>query len=257
MTTTDDDTGPHGRGTEHGRDPEVVLRRVVVGPLETNCWVVHARGHRQALLVDPGDEPDRVLAAVADLDVTAIVLSHAHFDHVLAVPAVAAALRAPVLAHADDAPVWPHELATLERTGHFDAGTATGELLAAGHPLRPGPSHPGWDGHIDRHLRDGDILRAGPLTAHVLHTAGHTPGGLSLFLQGGVGHPGHVLTGDTLFPGGPGLTGWPLSDFPAVLASVRRLLDLPARTVVHPGHGPDTTVGTERPALPSWAARGW
>jgi len=257
VTTTDDDTGPHGRGTEHGRDPEVVLRRVVVGPLQTNCWAVHARGHRQALLVDPGDEPDLVLAAVADLDVTAIVLSHAHFDHVLAVPSVAAALHAPVLAHADDAPVWPHELATLERTGHFDAGTATGELLAAGHPLRPDPAHPGWDGHVDRHLRDGDILQAGPLTAHVLHTAGHTPGGLSLYLPGGAGHPGHVLTGDTLFPGGPGLTGWPLSDFPTILASVRRLLDLPARTVVHPGHGPDTTVGTERPALPSWAARGW
>jgi len=108
-----------------------------------------------------------------------------------------------------------------------------------------------------QHLRDGDILQAGPLTAHVLHTAGHSPGGLSLYLSGGAGHPGHVLTGDTLFPGGPGLTGWPLSDFPTILASVRRLLDLPARTVVHPGHGPDTTVGTERPALPSWAARGW
>jgi hydroxyacylglutathione hydrolase len=257
VTMTDDDTGRRRWGTEHDRGPEVVLRRVVVGPLQTNCWVVHARGHRQALLVDPGDEPDRVLAAVADLDVTAIVLSHAHFDHVLAVPAVAAALHAPVLAHADDAPVWPHELATLARAGHFDAGTATSGLLAAGHPLRPDPSHPGWDGHVDRHLRDGDILRAGPLSVHVLHTAGHTPGGLSLFLPGGVGHPGHVLTGDTLFPGGPGLTGWPLSDFPTILASVRRLLDLPARTVVHPGHGPDTTVGTERPALPSWAARGW
>ena len=143
MTTTDDATGPHRWGTEHGGRPEVVLRRVLVGPLQTNCWAVHARGHRQALLVDPGDEPDLVLAAVADLDVTAIVLSHAHFDHVLAVPAVAAALHAPVLAHADDAPVWPHELATLERTGHFDAGTATSEVLAAGHPLRPDPSHPG------------------------------------------------------------------------------------------------------------------
>ena len=66
-----------------------------------------------------------------------------------------------------------------------------------------------------------------------------------------------LFSGDTLFPGGPGLTGWPLSDFPTILASVRLLLDLPARTVVHPGHGLDTTVGTERPALPGWAARGW
>ena len=148
---------------------------------------------------------------------------------------------------------FPRELATLERTGHFDAGTATRELLAAGQPLRP--SRPGWDGHVDRYPHDGDALRVGPLTVQVLHTPGHTPGGLSLYLRGGAA--GHVLTGDTLFPGGPGLTGWPLSDFPTILASVRRLLDLPAGTVVHPGHGPDTTVGAERPALPGWAGRGW
>jgi glyoxylase-like metal-dependent hydrolase (beta-lactamase superfamily II) len=139
VTTSDDDTGPHSGGTEHGGDPEVVLRRVVVGPLQTNGWAVHARGHRQALLIDPGDEPDLVLAAVADLDVTAIVLSHAHFDHVLAVPAVAAALHVPVLAHADDAPVWPHELATLERTGHFDAGTATASSSPPDTPCGPTP----------------------------------------------------------------------------------------------------------------------
>ena len=246
-------TGDAGEGDGGG----VELRRVVVGPLRTNCWVVHARGAREALLVDPGDEPGRVLDAVGGLEVTAIVLTHAHFDHVLAVPAVAAALGAPVLAHADDAAVWPHELATLARTGHFDAGTATAELLAAGHPLRPDPARPLWDGRVDRHVADGAVLAVGPLRVGVRHTPGHTPGGLSLVVPGGAGRPGHVLTGDTLFPGGPGLTGWPLSDFPTILASVRRLLALPADTVVHPGHGPDTTVGAERPALPAWAARGW
>src|SRR6185503_3863517 len=151
-----------------------------------------------------------------------------------------------------------HELSTLERTGHFDAGTATGVLSAAGHTLRPDPAHPGWDGHVDRHLRDGDILQAGPLTAHVLHTAGHSPGGLSLYLSGGAGHPGHVLTGDTLFPGGPGLTGWPLSDFPTIIDSLRRqLFTLPDDTEVHPGHGRSTTIGAERPDLPAWIERGW
>jgi glyoxylase-like metal-dependent hydrolase (beta-lactamase superfamily II) len=140
----------------------VVLRRVVVGPLRTNCWVVHARGSPRALLVDPGDEPGRILDVVADLQVTAIVLSHAHFDHVLGVADVAAALGAPVLAHADDGPVWPHELATLDRDGHFDAGTATADLLAAGHPLRPEPRRSLWDGHIDRHVRDGEVISVGP-----------------------------------------------------------------------------------------------
>jgi hydroxyacylglutathione hydrolase len=235
---------------------DVVVRRVVVGPLETNCWAVHASGSAQALLVDPGDEPDRIIDAVADLHVTAIVLTHAHFDHVLAVPDVAQALGAPVLAHPDDAPVWPHELDGLDRNGHFDAGTATAALLGAGHPLRPDPRRALWNGRTDRDVGDGDMLSVGPLRVQVVHTPGHTPGGLSLVVSAGAG-PAHVLTGDTLFPGGPGLTGWPLSDFPIILASVRRLLDLPACTVVHPGHGPDTTVGTERPALPSWAARGW
>jgi hydroxyacylglutathione hydrolase len=236
---------------------EVVLRRVVVGPIETNCWAVHARGSSQALLVDPGDDPDRILDAVADLQVVAVVLTHAHFDHVLAVPDVAAALDVPVLAHAEDAPVWPHEVTTLGREGHFDAGTATADLLAAGHPLRPDPRRSPWDGHVDRFVGDGDVLPVGPLRVQVWHTPGHTPGGLALVVLGAAGRPGHVITGDTLFPGGPGLTGWPLSDFPTILTSVRRLLDLPADTVVHPGHGPDTTVGTERPALEGWAARGW
>lgn len=229
-----------------------MLRRVVVGPLRTNCWVVHARGSNEALLVDPGDEPARVLDAVAGLQVVAIVLTHAHFDHVLAVPEVARALDAPVLAHAADAPVWPHELATLRREGRFDAGTATAALLAAGHPLRP--DGPLWDGHVDRLVGDGEVLPVGPLRVTLWHTPGHTPGGLSLLVPG---RPGHLLTGDTLFPGGPGLTGWPLSDFPTIMTSARRLLDLPADTVVRPGHGPGTTVGTERPALASWVARGW
>ncbi len=235
---------------------DVVVRRIVVGPLETNCWVVHADDSAQALLVDPGDEPERILAAVAELEVTAIVLSHAHFDHVLAVREVAQTVGAPVLAHSDDGPVWSHELDVLARNGSFDAGTATADLLAAGHPLRPDPRVAIWDGRVDRQVGDRDVLPVGPLRVQVLHTPGHTPGGISLVLPGGAG-PGHVLTGDTLFPGGPGLTGWPLSDFPTILSSVRRLLDLPADTVVHPGHGPDTTVAAERPALASWAARGW
>jgi hydroxyacylglutathione hydrolase len=237
--------------------PDVRLRRIVVGPLDTNCWAVHAAGSRQALLVDPGAEPEHILDAVADLQVTAIVLTHAHFDHVLAVPDVAAALGVPVLAHPDDAPAWPHELATLHRLGHFDAGTATADLLAAGHPPRPDPRRQLWDGRVDRPVHHGEVLPVGPLRAQVRHTPGHTPGGVSLLFPGGAGRPGHLLTGDTLFPGGPGLTGRPLSDFRTILASVGELLDLPGDTVVHPGHGPDTTVAAERPALAGWAARGW
>jgi glyoxylase-like metal-dependent hydrolase (beta-lactamase superfamily II) len=224
----------------------VNLRRVVVGVLETNCWIVSAGG--EALVVDPGDEPERVLAATADLRVTAILLTHAHFDHVLAVPALVDAWQVPVLAHPAEAPVWPHELATVRRDGHWDAGTATTALLTRDPALLAPPGRL-WDGAFTP-VDEGD-LRVGPLTARVLHTPGHTPGGISLLVDG------HLLSGDTLFPGGPGLTGPPLSDFATIIDSVRRLLALPGDTRVHPGHGPDTTVAAERPHLDGWISRGW
>jgi glyoxylase-like metal-dependent hydrolase (beta-lactamase superfamily II) len=229
----------------------LVLRRVVVGALRTNSWIVHAVGSTTALLVDPGDEPARLLDAVSDLRLAAVVVTHTHFDHVLALPDIAAATGAPVLAHPYEQPVWPHELATLARTGHFDAGTATQTLLATGCSLRPDDRRPLWNGQPDGALHDRDVLTIGPLSIRVLHTPGHTPGGISLAL------PGHLLTGDTLFPGGPGLTGWPLSDFRQIMPSVRRLLDHPQDTLIHPGHGPDTTVRQEQPSVEDWQRRGW
>lgn len=230
---------------------DLVLRRLVVGPLATNCWVVHAVGDRRALLVDPGGEPDRLLAGVSDLDVQAVLLTHAHFDHVQALPQVSDALAVPILGSPYDAPVWAQELGYLARHGHFDAGTATRDLLAAVPTcLTPDPDQPLWNGRVQP-VHDGQQLAVGSLTATVVHTPGHTPGGLTLSL------PGHLLTGDTLFPGGPGLTGWPLSDFPTIITSARRLLAAPAATAIHPGHGHDTTVGNERPHVDAWEQRGW
>lgn len=225
----------------------MTLRRLVVGVLQTNCWVVTAGG--EALVVDPGDQPERILTATADLHVSAILLTHAHFDHVLAVPELVDAWAVPVLAHPAESPVWPHELATVRRDGHWDAGTATGRLLADD-PSRLTPPDRLWDGAFAP-VEDLHEIHIGPLTARVLHTPGHTPGGISLLVDG------HLLSGDTLFPGGPGLTGPPLSDFPTIIGSVRRLLALPDGTRIHPGHGPGTTVATERSHVDEWVARGW
>lgn len=241
-----------GRGSgivdRHNR---LALRRVVVGPLATNCWTVYSTGDRQALLVDPGAEPDRILDAVTDLDVQAVVLTHTHFDHVLALPEVSDALNVPTLAHPDDAEVWPLEQRHLAEHGHFDAGTATTDLLRAdSSSLRADPGRPIWNGHTQP-VYDGQQLRLGTRVVTVLHTPGHTPGGITLAM------PGHLLTGDTLFPGGPGLTGWPLSDFATIMTSVRRILSHASTARIHPGHGPDTTVGRERPHLASWQRRGW
>ncbi len=232
------------------RDAGLGMRRVVVGALETNCWILFCTITRRAVILDPGDEPGRVIDAAADLEIGGIVLTHAHWDHVLALPEVADHFDVSVLGHPDDDPVWPHELEHLRDNGHFDAGTATDDLLSRGVRLAPDPSRPYWDG-TRQALRDRQSLRVGRLTVQVLHTPGHTPGGVSLV----VGR--HLFSGDTLFPGGPGLTGWPLSDFPTIMSSVRRLVALPADTSVHPGHGRSTTIGAELPHVEDWSARGW
>lgn len=229
----------------------LVHRRVVVGPLETNCWIISTTNSRDAIVVDPGDDPQRLVDATSDLIVTAVVLTHAHWDHVLALPAVLDAWGCDVFAHPDDDPVWPHERAYLRDHGHFDAGTATAELLACGCALAPPAGAATWSGH-SRPLEDGQIIRLGEHTLEVIHTPGHTPGGVSLRAGS------DVFTGDTLFPGGPGLTGWPLSDFATIIDSLRtRLFVLPDHVRVHPGHGRSTTIGAERHCLPTWIERGW
>jgi len=229
----------------------IVARRIVVGALDTNCWILFSPGERSAIIVDPGDEPLRILDACHDLSPVAVVLTHQHWDHVLALPDVADAYGVDVLAHRDDAGVWPGELRHLDQHGHFDAGTATAMLLKRSCHIGPPPDRALWPG-TTRDVSDGETIRAGELELTVLHTPGHTPGGISLAL------PGHVFSGDTLFPGGPGLTGWPLSDFDTIIDSIRRrLFSLPDHTSVHPGHGRSTTLGAEAPSLPEWIERGW
>ncbi len=179
--------------------------------VDNNVWVIG--DDEQCLVIDAPHDVDAILRLVGGRAVKAIVCTHAHDDHVRVAPALRVATGAPILLHPDDRPLW--EL------------THTDEL---------------WD--VD--LSDGLTLTIGGAAVQVIHTPGHAPGAVCLYVHG----LGCVFTGDTLFEGGPGATGRSYSDADLIKESIRsRLLDLPDDTVVHTGHGPDTTIGAERENL--------
>jgi glyoxylase-like metal-dependent hydrolase (beta-lactamase superfamily II) len=177
-------------------------------------------------------------------DVSHLVLSHFHEDHAGAAAEIAG---------------WPHVAVVA---GALEADTVRGREAGALPSLTPGeraiheqPTQPprARASRVDLEVSDGDVL---PIAgqARVIHTPGHTPGSTSFVVEGSP----VLLSGDTLFPGGPGATRWPYSDFEVIIASIdTRLFPLPANTVVMPGHGADTTIGAERPHLREWAERGW
>lgn len=185
--------------------------------VENNVWVVG--DDEECLVIDAPHDVNAILAVVGGRRVRAIVCTHAHDDHVRVAPALRERVVAPILLHPDDRPLW-------ELT-HGGPDDPTGEL---------------WD--VD--LADDQELAVAGTTLRVLHTPGHAPGAVCLYAP----ELGCVFTGDTLFHGGPGATGRSFSDRPTLEASIRaRLFALPDATVVHTGHGEDTTIGAERESL--------
>lgn len=179
--------------------------------VDNNVWVVG--DETECVVIDAPHDVDGIMAVVGDRRVKAIVCTHAHDDHVRVAPALRERVTAPILLHPDDRPLW--EL------------THAGEL---------------WD--VD--LADGQQIEVAGTTLRVIHTPGHAPGAVCLYAA----DLGCVFTGDTLFRGGPGATGRSFSDHDTLVESIRaRLLELPDDTVVHTGHGDDTTVGAERSGL--------
>jgi glyoxylase-like metal-dependent hydrolase (beta-lactamase superfamily II) len=185
--------------------------------VDNNVWVIG--DDTECIVIDSPHSVDGILAVVADRKVKAIVCTHAHDDHVRVAPALRAETAAPILLHPDDRPLW-------ELT-HGGPGDANAVL---------------WDAD----LTDGQTLTIGGTTLHVLHTPGHAPGAVCLYAP----DLGCVFTGDTLFHGGPGATGRSYSDRATLEASIRaKLFALPADTIVHTGHGEDTTIGAEKALL--------
>jgi glyoxylase-like metal-dependent hydrolase (beta-lactamase superfamily II) len=186
--------------------------------VDNNVWLVG--DEREVVVIDAAHDADAIVAAVAGRAVRAIVCTHAHDDHVGAAPRLAELTGAPVLLHPDDAVLWKMTHPTVQPDGD---------------------------------LRDGQRIDVAGTSLRVVHTPGHAPGAVCLHLP----EAGVVFTGDTLFEGGPGATGRSFSDFPTIIGSIRdRLLTLPGETVVHTGHGPDTSIGAEAPSLDGWLRRG-
>ena len=211
----------------------MILETLVVGDLSTNCYLVGCERTREAMVIDPGGDAERILGAVrgAGVRVGQIVLTHFHFDHVLAAKAVQTSTGATLAIHYSE-----------------------GDYLAQPPLLFRffTPSVPkGLEASLLLH--DGDRVQIGDLDVQVLHTPGHSPGGISLWIPG----EGVVFSGDALFREGVGRTDFPGSDRDALAVSIReRLFALPDETVVYPGHGPATTIGHERRYNPWVGARG-
>jgi glyoxylase-like metal-dependent hydrolase (beta-lactamase superfamily II) len=200
-------------------------------PFFKNGFVVSCEETREAVLIDPGDEVGELLDAAAKRRefVTAILLTHAHLDHVTGVARAKAALGVPVWLHRDD--LFLYE-------GAVEQGLMFGLRVE-----KPPP--------VDHYYEPGTPLHFGRCVVDVRHTPGHCPGGVCLAIGRSGSAVRELFVGDTLFAGSIGRTDLPGGDHDALMRSIRNvLLVFPNDTVVHPGHGPDTTIGQEKRTNP-------
>lgn len=176
----------------------MVIRDLIVGPLQTNCYILINKGC--GIIIDPGADSERIIGFISDLQIDLILLTHNHFDHIDGLVPVMDATSAEVAIHPSDM------------------------IDVAG-----------------KKLKDGEEILFGGERISVIHTPGHTPGSCCFYMKG------HLFSGDTLFAGGWGNTVFPGGSEEAIFRSIRnKIMSLPDDTVVHPGHGQETTIGEER-----------
>jgi len=197
----------------------MVIKSLPVGQLEANCYVLADEDSGEGIIIDPGDEPDRIVELCEGLDIKYIVLTHAHFDHAGAVAELKEETGAKVVVHESELSVY---------ASIADQASMWGFQV----PSLPEP---------DMTVSEGDEIILGQSRLTVIHTPGHSPGSMCLYAEEGI-----VITGDTLFAGSIGRTDFPGGSIKDMRSSFRKLMGLPESTAVFSGHGPATTIGIEK-----------
>ena len=210
----------------------MILKRLEVGPLQVNCYILGCERTKEAAVIDPGGDVDQILMALAkdELRLVYIINTHGHFDHTGGNKALKEATGAELLIHRADAP-------------HITRQAASAAAMGMGGMEDSPPP--------DRLLEEGDVITFGDVSLKVLHTPGHSGGGISLATDG------MVFVGDALFAGSIGRTDFPGGDYDGLIEGVRKkIFTLGDNVVVYPGHGPHTTVGQEKQYNPFFTGRG-
>jgi glyoxylase-like metal-dependent hydrolase (beta-lactamase superfamily II) len=203
--------------------PGLTITKVAVGPMNNNAYLLRCTQTGDLALIDAANEADTLLGLIGDVPLATVITTHQHWDHHAALREVQQATGAATVAHPDD---------------------------ASGLPIP-----------VTRPVQHGDTIAVGNASLSVIHLRGHTPGSIALYYDGGgeLADEPHLFTGDSLFPGGPGNTEHDPQRFGSLMTDLEERVfgELPDGTWVYPGHGGDTTLGTERPHVGEWRARGW
>jgi len=203
----------------------LIIKKLEVGPIMANCFILGCESTKEAVVIDPGDDSDRILMELAksELNVKYLINTHGHFDHVGANKRMKEVTGAKLAIHPEDEPMFKELSHSASMFGLTAQNSPPADIL----------------------LKHGDEISFGEINLKVIHTPGHSKGGICLYTKG------HLFSGDTLFAGSIGRTDLPGGDYDTLISSIKNnLLSLDDKTIVYTGHGPETTLGDEKRSNP-------